>query len=162
MLSVGFTSVHGGRTDVRRLRRHAQSGTIPSLTRADIPPFFVIDLKCYDGLGRASMNWREFICVLGISLGDFGLAAAPSSPRWPRWRFCRSRPAMPAGCRMSSKARQSKANRKTKQAVEARRFAQARRFGEACRLGKAPHRKARRPGAGRLEPCRLETGRDPL
>ena len=34
-------------------------------------------------------------------------AAAPSSPRWPRWCCCRSRPAMPAGCRISSRARQS-------------------------------------------------------
>ena len=41
----------------------------------------------------------------------FGPAAASSSPRWPHWCCCRSRSAMPAGCRMSSKARQSPANR---------------------------------------------------
>ena len=41
-------------------------------------------------------------------------AAAPSSPRWPHCCCCRSRPAMPAGCRTCSRARQSRTNRQSR------------------------------------------------
>ncbi len=122
-----------------------------------------IDLKCYDGLRGASMNQREFICVLGSIAWGF----------WPRRRTVIAAlaalallpiEASDAGLAVGCLQRLVQASQivKTKQAVEARRFAQAGRFGEAGRLGKAPRRKACRPGAGRIEPCRLETGRDPL
>ncbi len=51
---------------------------------------------------------------------------------------------------------------KAGQIAKARHFAQASHFDEACRLAEAPQRKAGRPGAGPLEPCRFETGRPPV